>query len=138
MNRSDLQTLSELRLGDAQALLEAGRLEGAYYLLGYAVECTLKSRIAMRIREFDFPDKRLANECYVHDLAKLAIVAGLKEQLGEEEERNGVFAKNWSVVKQWSEDARYEPTIESDQVLKFFAAVTDPANGVIPWLLKYC
>jgi len=119
-------------------LLEAGRLEGAYYLLGYAVECTLKSRIAMRIREFDFPDKRLAIECYVHDLSKLATVAGLKAQLAQEEERNGVFAKNWSVVKQWSEDARYEPAIESDQVLMFFAAVTDPANGVIPWLMKYC
>jgi len=138
VNRSDLQRLSELRLRDAQALLEAGRLEGAYYLLGYAVECALKSCIAKRIREFDFPDKRLANDSYVHDLSKLVTVAGLKEQLGEEEERNGVFAKNWWVVKQWSEDARYEPAIESDQVLMFFAAVTDPANGVIPWLMKYC
>ncbi len=138
MNRSDLQRLSELRLGDAQALLEAGRLEGAYYLLGYAVECTLKSRIAMRIREFDFPDKKLANDSYIHDLAKLATVAGLKTQLEQEEERNGVFAKNWSVVKQWSEDARYEPAIENDRVLMLFDAVMDPANGVLPWLMKYC
>src|SRR6185503_16460235 len=122
VNRSDLQTLSELRLGDAQALLEAGRLEGAYYLLGYAVECALKSCIAKRIREFDFPDKRLANECYVYDLSKLVTVAGLKTRLEQEEKRSEAFALNWWMVKQWSEDARYEPAIESDRVLKFFAA----------------
>jgi HEPN domain-containing protein len=138
VNRSDLQRLSELRLGDAQVLLEAGHLEGAYYLLGYAVECALKSCIAKRIREFDFPDKKLANDSYVHDLSKLVTVAGLKAQLEQDEKGSRVFAKNWSVVKQWSEDARYQPAIESDLVLKFFAAVTDPTNGVIPWLMKYC
>jgi len=138
VNRSDLQRLSELRLGDAQALLEAGHLEGAYYLLGYAVECALKSCIAKRIREFDFPDKKLANDSDIHDLARLATVAGLKGQLELEEKRSKAFALNWSMVKQWSEDARYEPTIESDRVLMFFAAVTDPVNGVMPWLTKYC
>jgi hypothetical protein len=138
VNRSDLQRLSELRLGDAQALLEAGRLEGAYYLLGYAVECTLKSRIAMRIREFDFPDKKLANECYVHDLPKLLSVAGLKEQLASDGKVNEALERNWSSVKEWSEDARYAPMMERERVLAFFAAVTDPSDGVLPWLMKYC
>lgn len=138
MNRSDLQRLSELRLGDAQLLLEAGHLESAYYLLGYAVECTLKSRIAMRIREFDFPDKKLANECYVHDLSKLLSVAGLKNQLVWDGKENEALERNWSLVKEWSEDARYEPVMDREQVIAFFAAVTDPSNGVLPWLMKYC
>lgn len=138
VNRSDLQRLSELRLGEAQVLLEAGRLEGACYLLGYAVECTLKSRIAMRIREFDFPDKKLSNDSYVHDLSKLMTVAGLKNHLEREEKENEVLMRNWALVKEWSEDARYEPVMERERVLAFFAAVTDPSDGVLPWLMKYC
>lgn len=138
MNRSDLQRLSELQLGDAQVLLEAGHLEGAYYLLGYAVECTLKSRIAMRIREFDFPDRKLANDSYVHDLSKLLSVAGLKDQLAWDGKGNEVLERNWSLVKEWSEDARYKPVMERERVLAFFAAATDPSDGVLPWLMKYC
>lgn len=138
MNRSDLLRLSELRLRDAEVLLEAGRLEGAYYLLGYAIECALKSCIAKRIREFDFPDKKLANDSHVHDLSKLVTIARLKDQLDEDEKRSEAFAFNWSMVRQWSEDARYVPVMERDRVLTLFAAVTDPANGVISWLMKYC
>lgn len=44
MNRADLQTLSDLRLADGEALLQAGRFAGAYYMLGYAVECATQGR----------------------------------------------------------------------------------------------
>ena len=39
MNRSDLQKIADIRVADAKLLLDAGRFEGAYYLIGYAVEC---------------------------------------------------------------------------------------------------
>jgi hypothetical protein len=52
MNRAELQQLAEARLADAQVLLEAGRLDGAYYLLGYVVECALKSCIAKQFGLF--------------------------------------------------------------------------------------
>lgn len=45
-------------------LLTAGMPEGAYYLAGYAVECALKSCIARRTQEHDFPDKKLANDSH--------------------------------------------------------------------------
>jgi hypothetical protein len=35
MNRSDLQSLSEMRAREAKALLERGLYAGAYYLMGY-------------------------------------------------------------------------------------------------------
>ena len=57
MNRLDLQQLSDLRIGEAKALLAQGFPEGAYYLAGYSVECALKACIARRTREHDFPDK---------------------------------------------------------------------------------
>jgi hypothetical protein len=51
MNRSDLQTLTDMRLLDAQALLAAGRWKFAYYAAGYAVECALKSCVLSRMVE---------------------------------------------------------------------------------------
>ena len=78
VNRSDLQKLANVRIDDAGILLTAGRYEAAYYLLGYAVECALKACISKQIREFDFPDKKLVNESYVHDLTKLLNICGIK------------------------------------------------------------
>jgi hypothetical protein len=74
--------------------------QGAYYLAGYAVECSfecsLKACIAKRIREFDFPDKKLANESYTHNLGSLIVIAGLQQELRELESRNEEFSINWS------------------------------------------
>ena len=42
MNRADFQKLAALRLNEAKALLDNKCYEGAYYLIGYAVECGLK------------------------------------------------------------------------------------------------
>jgi hypothetical protein len=57
MNRTDLQELAEVRIKDAQTLLDTGRFAAAYYLIGYSVECALKSCITKQIREFDFPGR---------------------------------------------------------------------------------
>jgi hypothetical protein len=77
MNRSDLQKIADIRVIDAKLLLDAGRFEGAYYLIGYAVECGLKACIAKQIKEFDFPDKKLVNDSYSHDLLKLLRLSGV-------------------------------------------------------------
>jgi HEPN domain-containing protein len=81
MNRFDFQQITELRLEESRALLAAGFSEGAYYLAGYAVECALKSCIAKRTREHDFPDKKLVNDSHTHDLTKLLQLAELKVNL---------------------------------------------------------
>jgi HEPN domain-containing protein len=79
MNRLDFQKLAELRLLEAEVLLDAGKYEGAYYLCGYAVECALKACIAKLTKEHDFPDKATVNDSYTHDLGKLLGVSGLKK-----------------------------------------------------------
>ncbi|HYI10667.1 MAG TPA: DNA-binding protein [Thermoanaerobaculia bacterium] len=137
MNRSDLQKLTDLRLEDAKVLLDASRFEAAYYLLGYAVECALKSCIAKQIREFDFPDKKLVNDSYVHDLKKLLNISGIERFHDAEMSRNRAFATNWGIVKDWSENTRYQVTTAESLVRDFFAAVTEPPDGVITWLKKY-
>jgi hypothetical protein len=136
MNRFDLQKIAEERVADAAALLDAGRFQAAYYLCGYAVECALKACIARKVREFDFPDRKLVNDSYVHNLTKLLTVSGIEELYDEKAGRNSVFAKNWSTVKDWSEMSRYDPEITETKALGFFLAVTDPTNGVLAWLKK--
>jgi HEPN domain-containing protein len=136
MNRFDLQKMADERVADATALLDAGRFQAAYYLCGYAVECALKACIARKVREFDFPDRKVVNDSYVHDLAKLLNVSGLTQLHREEEGRNLSFAENWGIVKDWSESSRYNAAITDAAAVVLFLAVTDSTNGVLAWLKK--
>ena len=77
MNRESLQQISRIRTQEANALLDAGCYPGAYYLIGYAVECALKACVARQVKRFDFPDKFLANKVFTHNLEKLVGLAGL-------------------------------------------------------------
>ena len=62
MNRRDFQALATLRVKEVKVLLGNQCFEGAYYLLGYAVECALKACIAKHYRRFDFPNRQTVNE----------------------------------------------------------------------------
>jgi HEPN domain-containing protein len=76
-SRNDFQRLAELRLIEARFLLDAGFSDGAYYLAGYAVECALKACIAKGTHQYDFPDKKLVEKSYTHDVEKLLDAAGM-------------------------------------------------------------
>jgi HEPN domain-containing protein len=137
MNRFDLQTMAEERVADAAALLAAGRFQAAYYLCGYAVEYALKACIARQVREFDFPDRKLVNDSYVHDLTKLLNVSRLAQLHREEADKNTSFAKHWGIVQNWSEVSRYDTSIAQAEASALFLAVTDQTNGVLAWLKKW-
>lgn len=77
MNRRELQQLSQQRRRDAKVLLDAGNYQGAYYLLGYAVECGIKAAIARAVRRHDFPDLGTVRASYQHNLEALLRTAGL-------------------------------------------------------------
>jgi HEPN domain-containing protein len=134
MNRSDLQIIAEMRVEDARTLLAAGRYDGAYYLAGYAVECALKACIAKQIRQYDFPDKKVVLDSYVHDLTKLVGVSGIKHVMAAELQANKAFEANWTIVKDWSEEARYEHMRSEQEARDLFTAVTDANSGVLTWL----
>ena len=134
MNRTDLQAIAELRAQEAKALLTAGLRDGAYYLLGYAVECALKSCIAKQILEHDFPDKRLIVDSHTHDLTRLLNLAGLKPKLDEATVTRPGLEVNWTVAKDWSEASRYQRGVPEKTVLDLFSAVLDEPDGVLPWL----
>jgi hypothetical protein len=48
-------------------------------------------------------------------------------------QQNADLGLNWQHVKDWSETARYEQKTEA-QARRLFEAVTDAANGVLPWI----
>ncbi len=134
MNRNDLQNLAEERLGDADALLASSRFGAAYYVVGYAVECGLKACIAKLTKAEDFYDKALAKNLFVHELEKLASLAGLDvKQIGKGDR---VFAANWALVKDWNEESRYEThtKIEAEQMIQ---AVREPDHGVMQCIRRY-
>jgi HEPN domain-containing protein len=127
MNRLDFQQISIERLADAEALLTAGRWQGAYYMSGYAVECALKACIAQKTQAGDFPPKD-AHKVWVHNLKELLERASLSE-MGMPQP----VKINWAVVIFWSEGQRYESNVDERMARDMLGAIRD-ANGVLTWL----
>ena len=133
MNRIDFQELADRHLQESKALLGAGFPEGAYYLAGYAVECALKACIAKRTREHDFPGKG-SNKYYSHDLEDLLGFAELTVELESVLPTNPAMKANWIIVKNWSEESRYEKGKTRQEADDLLAAIEDRKGGLLPWL----
>jgi hypothetical protein len=117
--------------------LDSGYYSGAYYILGYAVECALKACIAKKIRRYDFPDRKLANDSHTHDLEKLFRISGLEGEFQKERRVNHDLNANWVLVKDWSEQYRYIHNVSESVAREFYSAVTNRRNGVLSWLKKW-
>jgi len=133
LNRTDLQRISEQRLREAKILLDAEAYPGAFYLAGYAVECALKSCIAKKFKEHEFPDGDFVNSIYSHKLDQLLRHAGLEHEPEITVGSKSQLWEYWSYVKTWNESKRYEePTPEEAKEL--YWAIADPTDGVLQWL----
>ena len=133
MNRIDLQELSEIRLQEARALLDAGFPDGAYYLAGYAVECALESCVAKRTREHDFPDKKLVTDSHTHDLAKLLQLTELKVGLESSMQGNPAMQSSRDEIQDWSETTRYERK-SHQEASDLLQAIDDRPGGLLSWI----
>jgi hypothetical protein len=136
LNRDKLRRLSEERLLEAQALLRERMWTGAYYLVGLAVECSLKSCLAGAVKEHDFPDKEFVNRMYVHHLTKLfELNTALWEQLQADMKLDSKLAINWDTVKDWDDSKRYE-TVNELSARALFDAATESGSGVLEWIRR--
>jgi len=133
MTRRSFQVLADLRAEEARVLLNSGRQQGAFYLVGYAVECALKACIAKRTKRHDFPIKK-TDRIYSHNLASLLVEAELETKLEIDMKKNLDLATNWNVVKEWKETSRYERKGLNGKDL--YKAVTG-TNGVLPWIKNH-
>ncbi|RKZ53049.1 MAG: DNA-binding protein [Candidatus Parabeggiatoa sp. nov. 3] len=137
MNRNDFQQLADIRVKEAKVLLDNQCFDGAYYLLGYAVECALKSGISKQFKADDFPDLQTVRDSYTHNLPKLLVIAGLKQQLHNDGQTNSQLLENWILVINWSEQYRYRHGMTQTTAQDFYNAVTDNQSGVLTWLKNF-
>ncbi len=135
MNRRDLKKLALTRLKEVEVLLKNYQYSGAYYLSGYIIECALKACIAKQTNKFDFPDKKTVMDSYTHDLEKLVKVAKLDKEL-KLCLNDPNFSIRWSMVKDWSEESRYQK-YNRQEALDIYLAITDPTHGVLQWLQQH-
>jgi HEPN domain-containing protein len=136
VNRRDLQSLARTRLAEAKTLLGAGYPDGAYYLVGYAVECALKACIARSTQRHEFPDKKTVDASYTHSLKELIKVANLEVAHSQEANRDSAFRSNWDVVRLWSEHSRYG-RVDQGKAQELVDAVGDRKHGVMAWIKQY-
>jgi hypothetical protein len=134
LNRDLLQRLSDLRVQEAKCLLGAELFDGAYYLVGYAVECALKACVTKQIQQYDFPDKKLTEEVYTHNLERLVKAAGLWQEWENARKADSDLSNNWAVVKDWSETHRYEAGTTESLARDMFSACASEKNGVLIWI----
>lgn len=137
MNKTDLERLVDIRVSEAQVLLESGQYEGAYYLAGYALECAIKACICKQVSENDFPNKQLAQQSHQHSLRDLLGVAGLAAELEKERKNDSDFERYWALAEKWTVESRYEYPIEDKKAEDLFRAITDKKSGVLTWIKKF-
>jgi len=136
--RAEWQALAEDRILDARAHLVAGvdRWSAAYYLIGYAVECELKSCVLARVAahpEVIYQDKKFSNDAWTHDIESLLVVADIKGDRDNDAVANPPLHVNWQRVKDWNEKSRYLQKTQAE-AQRLFDAVTDPNAGVMQWI----
>jgi hypothetical protein len=71
-----------------------------------------------------------------HDIEKLVALAGLKARRDADIAANTVLEDNWLIVKEWKETARYKATAQL-KAEQLYQAITDNANGVLPWIRNH-
>lgn len=118
---------------EAKALLDCRLYGGAYYVAGYAAECALKACIAKKTKKYEFPKKELVNQSYTHNLSQLLRIAGLEKKQKELAVGDEEFGRKWNVVKDWSEESRYESAGEV-KARELYLAIADRKSGVLQWL----
>lgn len=100
------------------------------------MECALKACIAKNVRQYDFPDRKVVNDSYTHDLAKLLRTAGLDAKLDNKMKKSSIFSANWRVVKDWSEDSHYKRNSKVE-ARNLYNAVINHENGVLSWIEEH-
>ncbi len=125
--------MADLRVSDAQALLEAGNWSASYYLAGYAIEFALKACVSKQFSVDTIPYRALVNKLYTHDYSVLVGLAGLKDLLANHIKAHPDFGASWAICNEWTPDARYG-NWEEIETRTFLAAITHQHNGVLPWI----
>jgi hypothetical protein len=83
-----------------------------------------------------FPRQRPGREVLHARIETLVEVTGLKKQRDADAKANAALGVNWLIVGVWDEKSRYRQWSEP-QARKLVIAVSDAANGVLPWIMGH-
>jgi HEPN domain-containing protein len=134
LNRDALRALADSKLEEARVLLDNKLWTGAYSAVGLAVECALKSVLASAVKEYDFPDKRFVSSMHQHNLENLLqLDAALWAALQADIMKDAKLRVNWSTVKDWDIERRYD-IVEELEAKGVYEATTEAASGVMDWI----
>ena len=101
------------------------------------MECGLKACIARRTQRYEFPSRHTVNESHTHDLEKLLRLAGLERALAQDARARAALGVNWDTVKDWTEQSRYDVTMDMRRARDLYRAITGRRDGVLPWVRRY-
>jgi hypothetical protein len=132
-SKKELKAISLMRLKEAKMLYNNKLYDGALYLSGYVIETALKARIC-KILDVDYPDKETSFKTHSIDL--LVKLGGLTNMLDQKLNNDVNFKANWSLIRPWKPEFRYNPIGASSQikVQEVISALEDKNDGVLTWL----
>lgn len=147
MNTSEeIKKLAELRLEEAQILLDNGKTNGAFYLLGYTIELYLKYKICKLLNIDNLFDESCVlrkkyfegrNPFFSHDLNTLLVFSGLKLKFDEAKSQDKILFKTTSLlVDVWSEKSRYDIQPKKEEDVKASIELLKNENGLLSWIQK--
>jgi hypothetical protein len=130
----ELEHAAEERLRDARALLEAGRFATSIACGVYALEIELKVLICRRLDLLSLP-----TAFQTHDLDDLLLLAGVSNRM-KQVKRPRQLKRNWDELADLpsTDQLRYslDPGWDEVRARGVLELLSDPKNGVIPWLRK--
>ena len=92
------------------------------------MEFALKVRIISQLMKSDScPNIKFVQDFYKHELSSLLKLAGLED----EKENDFKFRLQWEIVKDWSEQSRYEFGKTGSEAQNLYSAIE---KEVLPWL----
>ena len=139
----DIKNLADLRLEEAQILLNNEKTNGAFYLLGYTIELYLKYKICKLLNIDDLFDSKCSlkkyfegrNPFFSHDLNTLLVYSGLKMKFDVAKSENMVLSKTTSLLLHaWSEKSRYEVHPKSKKDIQVSIDLLKDKNGLLLWI----
>lgn len=132
ISRNELRAIAEVRMKEAEHLLERGLFAGAMFLGGCALECFLKLAICCTLKLDELPPV-----FKTHKLEDLILYTGLQKEMRGSAPLRDAFDL---VVDAWKPDGRstflYSDPLGFDrkQASQFLSHLRDPEHGVITWL----
>lgn len=136
-NHLELKQISKARLKTVKILIAAEDWEGASYMMGYVLECALKSAICKTLNLTTYPEKNGSDKIIkffkTHDFDVLLTLSGMESIFGF----NGPGFASWSGFTQeypgdWPSMRYIQNTSwDATKTKRVYNYLIDPTNGIL-------